>query len=261
MNLGSSAIATLKLGSQQVSRVMLGSVEVWANMDADAVAYFDRITAAGSTISAGNKAAVNDFIVGCKADGIWTAIKASCLLAGPDDLTGALVPLVGTAPTNVDGNFVAGDYNRTTGLIGDGFGKNINSNRKNNDDPQNNNHNAVYITTGGTGPASGPISTDANPNSISLVATRSRSGTANLATIATGFIGISRTVSANYDRRNGGSTSTVTQVSTAPNNVNVAIFRFSDSFGNHRLSFYSIGESLNLALLDARLTTYMAAIT
>jgi hypothetical protein len=43
---------------------------------------------------------VNAFVKGCKADGIWSAIKASCILAGADTLAGALVPLVGAAPTN-----------------------------------------------------------------------------------------------------------------------------------------------------------------
>ena len=50
--------------------------------------------------------AINNFVVGCKQDGIWSAIKASCILAGARTLNGALVPLVGTAPTN--NNFVSG---------------------------------------------------------------------------------------------------------------------------------------------------------
>jgi hypothetical protein len=57
-----------------------------------------------------------------------TAIKASCILAGARTLAGALVPLAGAAPTNV-GPFVSGDYNRKTGLVGDGSTKYLNSNR------------------------------------------------------------------------------------------------------------------------------------
>jgi hypothetical protein len=66
----------------------------------------------------GVQSAYNDFVVGCKADGIWDAIKASCILAGARTLSGSLTPLKGAAPTNF--NFVSGDYNRKTGLVGNG---------------------------------------------------------------------------------------------------------------------------------------------
>jgi hypothetical protein len=44
--------------------------------------------------------AFDAFIKGCKTDGTWGAIKASCILAGWNNLDGALTPLVGAAPTN-----------------------------------------------------------------------------------------------------------------------------------------------------------------
>lgn len=72
--------------------------------------------------------ALDAFVVGCKADNIWNAIKASCILAGARTLNGALVPLVGAAPTNF--NFVSGDYDRKTGLVGNGTTKYLNSNHK-----------------------------------------------------------------------------------------------------------------------------------
>jgi hypothetical protein len=64
MNLGASAITTLKLGSQQVSRVMLGSVEVWANMDADVAAY---VAASGATDTTG----IEDLAAYLKAQSLW----------------------------------------------------------------------------------------------------------------------------------------------------------------------------------------------
>jgi hypothetical protein len=81
-------------------------------------------------------------VKGCKADGIWDAIKASAILAGARTLDGALQPLVGSAPTNF--NFISGDYNRTTGLVGDGATKYLNSNRNNNADPQSDARLAFY---------------------------------------------------------------------------------------------------------------------
>jgi hypothetical protein len=90
----------------------------------EALTYIAAVEAAdGQALEPAVKLAINAFIKGCKNDGIWPAIKASCILAGARTLTGALVPLVGTAPTNVDGLFVSGDYNRKTGLVGTGSTK------------------------------------------------------------------------------------------------------------------------------------------
>jgi hypothetical protein len=95
--------------------------------DTDAQVYISAVEAAdGQGLEDGVKNAINSFVLGCKADGIWSAIKASCILAGARTLSGALVPLVGAAPTN--NNFVSGDYNRKTGLIGNGTSKYLNSN-------------------------------------------------------------------------------------------------------------------------------------
>jgi hypothetical protein len=117
--------------------------------DSDAEAYLQAVeTADGNFLEAAVRTAVNDFVVGCKADGIWAAIKASCILAGARTLTGALVPLVGAAPTSF--NFVDGDYDRKTGLAGDGSTKYLDSNRSNSADGQNNQHVAVYQTVLGT---------------------------------------------------------------------------------------------------------------
>ena len=51
--------------------------------DADATAYIAAVEAAdGQALEAGVKTAINTFVVGCKADGIWTALKASCIQIG-----------------------------------------------------------------------------------------------------------------------------------------------------------------------------------
>ena len=107
-------------------KLVLSKIQLDAR-DADANAYMAAVEAAdGEPLELGVRLAITDFVLGCKADGIWSAIKASCILAGARTLNGALVPLVGTAPTN--NNFVSGDYNRKTGLVGDGSTKYLNSN-------------------------------------------------------------------------------------------------------------------------------------
>jgi hypothetical protein len=236
-------------------------------VDPDAADYFARIVAAGSTISEPNKVAVNAFVAGCKADGIWAAIKASCLLAGPDDLTGALVPLVGAAPTNF--NFVAGDYNRVTGLVGDGSTKYLNSNRNNNADPQNDNHNAVFVTGGGaTGNAYMGAGVNSTGTNVLGTGGGVRSRNSNLDTSTSNpvlFFGMSRDTSSEFIVRSGSSNLTKSRDSQTPFDKNIGIFASFITapilYTNGRLSFYSIGESLDLAALDARLTTYMSSLT
>lgn len=237
--------------------------------DADAAAYFAAIASAGSSISAANKTAVNDFVVGCKADGIWTAIKACCLLAGPDDLTGALVPLVGTAPTNF--NFVSGDYSRTTGLQGDGSTKYLGANRNNATDPQNSYHVAIWASAvGTTGYGAGAGTTQANAMNLGVasavyrcrgVSTAYQPGSATGA----GMVGMARASSANYTTRRNGTDVVTTDASASPLSNETRIFSRgaagATAFSDARISFYSIGEALDLSLLDTRLTTYMAALT
>ena len=244
-----------------------------ARYDADAQVYFDAVEAV-SSISAANKTAVNNFIVGCKADGIWSAIKASCLLAGPDSLAGALVPLVGPAPTNY--NFVDGDYDRVNGLKGDGTSKYLNSNRAGNADPQNNRHASVYVdvsTAVSQEAFLGDSYTDSGgrtqivqdgvgkvfrcSDQYAYFVSRGYVG---------GFLGVARNGVATVGYRIGGITTNHTQASVSPVTKNILIFARPQSgtlrdVCESRIKAYTIGESLDLALLDARLTTYMASLT
>ena len=240
--------------------------------ETEASTYFAAIATAGSTITTANKAAVNGFIAGCKADGIWTAIKASCLLAGPDSLAGALVPLVGAAPTN-NGPFVSGDYSRTTGLVGNGT-KYLNANRTSLDDNVDNNHQSVWITSLGDdiksflgfGAATATGTSHLFSNTGSFFARNRATNSLSAGVRSTGFLGSSRNNSTSCDVRANGTTSGYSVTSSTPASSSIFVFARSQSgtpaiISNARLSFYSIGESINLALLDARLTTYMAALT
>ena len=99
-----------------------------AAYDPDAQSYITAVEVQdGQSLETAVKDAINDFVVGCKNDGIWSAIKSSCILAGARTLDGAMVPLAGTTPTK---NGTVGDwnYNRKTGLQGNGTNNYINSN-------------------------------------------------------------------------------------------------------------------------------------
>jgi len=241
-------------------------------MDSSAASYITAVeTADGQVLEPAVRCAIDQFVLGCKTDGIWTAIKASCILAGARTLAGALVPLMGTAPTN--NNFVSGDYNRKMGL-GDlsNTTKYLNSNRNNNTDAQDNQHLAVFPTVVGTGAmlASRNASAPFGASQISISA-----GTLFLASrlnvtqaqiggtiLASRICGVSRSAPGNFGIRYNSISSTHTDTSSSPNADSVNAFNrggILDSFGTHRLAFYSIGESLDLALLDARVTTLINA--
>ena len=242
--------------------------------DADATAYISAIeTADGQSLEPAVKTAINNFVVGCKSDGIWSAIKASCILAGARTLSGALVPLVGAAPTSI--SFVSGDYNRKTGLVGNATTKYLNSNRAADADPQNNASLAIWVSTPSITTNRyylGALRSTPTPIVVSGIATNvglglRSSGLVNAGNITgTGLAGVSRTASNSSNWRWAGATGTSTSVSPGTYNGNIFVYG-SNSNGvigvrsNGRLAFYSIGESLNLALLDTRLSTLMTALT
>jgi hypothetical protein len=247
-----------------------------------AKAYIAAVEAAdGQSLESGVKSAFTDFIVGCHSDGILSAIKASCILAGARTLSGALVPLAGSAPTNF--NFVSADYNRKTGLKGNGTTKRLSPSRNGNSDPQNNchlsafrgesitaTHNAVFIGSNPQSSSSGTIL-----RNIHLVGASDGfyfkirnlvENSINSFTGDAGFQAVSRNSSTFFSYRapnNQSGTFSVTSVT--PNGSAIGVFCAVSSgspsaFSNNRLSFYSIGEALDLSKLDTRVSTLMTAL-
>lgn len=235
-------------------------------MDADAAAYIAAVEAAdGQSLETATKQAIANFVEGCKDDLIWDAIKASCILAGARTLAGALVPLKGTAPTNF--NFVSTDYNRKIGLSGNGTTKYLNSNRNNNADPQNSKHLSTWKTiTSGTGALIGNNTNQTGAswlfdnftaNSDTIRINTSPAITA-LQFPTAGFIGASRANSTQFSYRFSSATTTVNSTSQTPSNENINVFRGVGSYISSVISFYSIGESIDLAALDSRISTLMS---
>jgi hypothetical protein len=252
--------------------------------DPDAAAYFTRVEGASGdnqALETAVKDAINAFIVGCKADGIWNAIKASCIMAGARTLNGALQPLVGAAPTRF-GTEGGWNYDRKTGLAANGTDNYLNSNRAGNADPQNNAHLAVQVTAIASGdPGAAPYylsSGAAGTGAKGLF--RSYAGllldhgvlpTANTVTAtggstpANGFLGYSRTGASAFVFRNEGVNTSGTTASQTPTPDNTFVLarnnrsNVAERYSNARLAFYSIGESLDLALLDARVTDLINA--
>jgi hypothetical protein len=240
--------------------------------DAAATTYFAAVEAAdGQSLESGVKTAINDFIVGCKADGVWSAIKASCILAGARTLAGALVPLVGAAPTNY--NFVSGDYNRKTGVIGNGTNKWIDTKKNFNDIPPASGHFSVNVTLDFTG------------NDRSYIGTFDRGGLSRDGSGLNHAVHFAKQVSMNnsttfqgmasvalsgtsYTRRINQATVSATISPSTPNTWRIGVLAMpldttgtsTAFYGPYRISFYSLGEALDLALLDTRVTALMSAL-
>jgi hypothetical protein len=252
----------------QLSPLRIPTSSRFISADADVVAYILAVESAdGQQLEAGVISAVDSFVTGCKADGIWSAIKASCILAGARTLSGALVPLVGTAPTNA--NFVSGDYNRETGLLGNGSTKYLNSNRNNNAEPQNSKHLACYISQNST-VTGNLLSSNTGVGSSLLLEIPSTTQTRCIIngsnttginrSVATGFVGASRPNGTQMITRQSGSSITHTYSSATPLNSTISVYTRGGSVGavpNGRYSFYSIGEAIDLAALDTRVSTLM----
>lgn len=247
--------------------------------DIDAIRYISRVIEAdGQILEYPVQLAINNFVVGCKSAGIWNAIKSCCILAGARTLQGALIPLVGAAPTNF--NFVAGDYNRKTGLLGDGATKYLNTNRSNSEDPQDSKHIAVYTSTSiGVNRAliGSLIRTPAlSVTQIFYLLTGSVSATVNGNTSIEvpignpiGFFGVARN-SANSQQLQINAANTPSAIASNGNhNQNIMVFARNDAgtvnqHANCRIRAYSIGEFADLAILrslqDQLFTTFNAVI-
>ena len=220
--------------------------------------------------------AINAFVVGCKDDGIWEPIKAACILAGWNNLNGILVPLKGPAPTNF--NFVGTDYNRATGLKGDGSTKYLNSNRPNNADPQNSQHALVFLTQAHTDGGAGSYIDSGLGTGDTLITKSGISGRMVLRSRHPGgaslvvdnignpvnVVGVSRSSSTQVTGRVAGQNFNFTNTSATSSSNPILVFaRFASPVTEHtdaRIAFCSIGEHLDLAALETRVATLMSDI-
>ena len=244
-----------------------------ATFDPDAAAYLRAVEAAdGQALETPVKRAVDDFFRGTKADGTFSALKASCILCGARTLAGALVPLVGAAPTN--NNFVEADYNRETGLVGNGSTKYLDSNRANDDDPQDSKHLAVYVSTAATSDSfyagAGALQDTTLRRYLSTLtfARVNRDSAFHSYTAAgesTGVLAVNRPSSSATELRVAEVTTSDARPPTTYVSDNVGVFGYiasgsASGISNVRLAFYSTGPSLDLTLLDSRVTALVNAI-
>jgi hypothetical protein len=122
----------------------------------------------------------------------------------------------------------------------------------------------AFIGGGGFAPGCEIVSSSAfNPLSF---ASRNNTNTPDVSPpagsgILATFYAMSRSTSANYITRYNSTNATISISSTGLTSGNYGIFSRStpNNYSNARIAFYSIGESLDLALLDTRVTTLINA--
>lgn len=255
-------------------------IEWWGNMGVleapadEAQTWINAVEALdGQTLEAGVRDAVIAFVAGCKADGIWSSLKGCCIMAGARTMSGALVPLVGNAPTKV-GTEAGWNYNRKLGLKGNGTNNYLNSNRAANADAAASCHLSVNMTEIATTGVGLIGNDDASANTGEHAIYRNsgnftgRSKTVHAFTssipVSASFVGISRANLSSITLVAGGTSESITSaaLSTNTHSKNIAVFArdlLGTSVTNPRLSFYSIGSSVNLSLLRSRVQTLMAA--
>lgn len=244
--------------------------------DADARTYVAAVrTADGQPLENAVAKAVDAFVLGCKADGTWTALAHCCLLAGPRTIAGCCVALKGTAPTS--NAFGAADYNRETGMKGSTANtKYLDTNVNHNTFAQDNFHAAVWATEpiaansnqryfGAGSNVSGASSIYANGGALQMQNQCSAAQSPGASTDqTTGLIGTTRSGSTTFTMRYGANSAGAgTRNSQAPFNGNVHVFRDSSVgtlFAEARLAWYSLGTNIDFALLRTRLTTYLSDI-
>lgn len=241
--------------------------------DEAALAYIAAVEAAdGAALEDGVKIAINNFVKGCKSDGIWSAIKASCILAGARTLSGALVPLVGPPPTSA--NFVSGDFDRKNGLKGNGSTKRLNSNYFIPTSNQNNAHASCFasgITGGAKFLLGDEVAGSLAATNISVAFSTSQSfsrlncisQTTTTLAPTSGTFAVSRSAGPSFNFRRNGASQLVSVNSVIPRQVAMSFFSRTNSpvsLFDGRISFYSVGENLSTALLDTRVSNLMIAL-
>jgi hypothetical protein len=93
-------------------------------IDADAQAFFDRVTTAGGTLSTTEKTAVNTLVIQMKNDGIWTKMKAIYPMVGAS----AAACAQNLKSSSFTGSFTAGWIFASTGAKPNGAGAFMNTN-------------------------------------------------------------------------------------------------------------------------------------
>jgi len=253
--------------------------------DTDVINYISAVEVAdGQPLELSVKSAINNFILGLKDDGIWDDIKASCLMAGPRTITGAMQPLIGSAPLLSGNTFLQPSiyYSRNSGILGNGNSF-INTMRAGNADLITDHHNMIYLLTPITGAAFetsiGQSGSQYGINDLKVsrvlnnynvqVQNRSTPLINNITLQALpGILGVQRGSNQSFELWNNINRQSISATPGAPppvtSNLHVMGIRSGNSIvsaSSARIGFYSIGSYIyNPIILQNRLDQYFKDI-
>jgi hypothetical protein len=223
-------------------------------VDPDAQAFFDRVTAAGGTLSVTEQTATNQLVLDMKAAGIWTAMRAVYPMVGAS----AAACAQNLKSSSFTGTFSSGWTFASTGATPNGTSAFMNTNLNSNTSLNlNDSHASVYLRTN----TNGLFCDLGNFNSTTGINIFSRFGNAqyvrindeDLNTIATtdsrGFRFGSRIISTTKNIYINNSRTDFAQNSIGKANFNIYIgarnfVGNADYFSNRENAFASIGDGL-----------------
>lgn len=208
----------------------------------------------------------------------WLAMKALNLMSGITTIEGILVPMRPEMAPVTNYNFVQGDLSRL-GLKGDsaGSGKYLGSGRNNNADSRDNQSLCVYVSEYQDDVMAtimiGCLLTNITGvsrlgRSAENCVMRSRNTQSNIQSgaHANGFMGMTRHSDSSFQGRAIGATSNHARNAQTPADAELLVFAAGtpsepSTSSLARLSYFSIGEDLDLEAADLAISTYMAAIS
>jgi len=236
-------------------------VKCYSDLDPDALNYIRAVELAdGQPLEVKTRKAFNDFVLGCKADGIWSALSHACILCGARTLAGAFTPLNGVTPSY---DLTSDTYNRKTGVQRLASGGSTGLNILLSNIPRWNNHISAYILNPTFDPLSPLIGQTALRIAVSSSAVSVNNVTSSSVSLdvtpQTGLFGTRRSSNSSWAILANGVVTNQTSESTAyngnPMGLNIP------RVGQGRMLFYSLGTSLTLSLLNNRVDQLITNIS
>mgnify|MGYP003653813648 CR=1 FL=1 len=245
----------IRTRSGQISAIIQGQAAT--STDGDAQAFFDRVTAAGGTLTQTEKDAVNTLTVSLKSAGVWTLIKAIYPMVGAS----AAACAQNLKSSSFTGTFSSGWTFASTGVTPNGTSAFMNTFLPPNGNlAQDDAHASMYCRTNQIGVTSvdlGCGSTGSNQDfylsvfygTAGVLANINGSGGTGGATNITslGFFLAQRVSSSStFMYQNNTQVHSHTKVSTTPSSVNINLGRNTTSeYSSREMAFISFGSSFD----------------
>ncbi len=250
---------------------------LWQRYDQNAWAWIQAVEVADAQhLENDVRKAMNQLVLDLKSNSLWASITSMTVRMGARTLSGALIDMKNPSTSWTNNNFVSGDYNRTTGLVGDESTKYLDTNYNNDQLAQNDRSMWEYVhtiagdntdhycgaglVTGGTSDFGFRYDTGTGTLRLRCLGNVTTDAGANVA----GFMGMSRSGASAWVSRGGGADQSNTQTSAAPNTKSIFFYATDNTgasnYSDHRGRIGGIGANLSLSTLDTVLTTYVNSI-